>query len=363
MRAHGEGTVYQRGDGRWMATLYDAQGKRRWVYGRTRGEVLDKRKNALRNGLPSSRPVTVATWLARWQAGLQLRPSTTKDYASKAKRISAALGRVRLDRLTSEQIERAHAAWRDEGLSPGMVRNLHRVLHAALNSAVSRGALMRNPASRVRVAVPQPTGTGALTADQTKTLLAKTADQPYGVRWWLALLLGMRQGEVLSLQWSDVDLERGVLFVRRETKTRTSRRALPLAAPIAVMLARLPRTSVFVFPRASGERRDSKADWTEWQMLLASCDLPRVRVHDARHTTPTLLLELGVPARVVSEILGHSTTRLTMDTYTHVHDPLMRDAVERLTTYLTTEATTKLTTESMEHGGVSHRKSRLKIVR
>lgn len=96
-----------------------------------------------------------------------------------------------------------------------------------------------------------------------------------------------------------------------------------------------PRNGPFVFPRANGQRKDSKADWLEWQLLLERCGLPRVRVHDCRHTTPTLLLELGVPARVVSEILGHSTIAMTLDTYTHVHDPMMREALDKLTARLT----------------------------
>jgi integrase len=179
----------------------------------------------------------------------------------------------------------------------------------------------------------------ALTTVQARIVLAKAARNPQGVRWWLALLLGMRQGEVLGLEWADLDLRNGVLLVQRDKAKTGKARALPLPAVVVAMLKALPRTSTFVFPRPNGQRKDSKADWTEWQMLLASCDLPRVRVHDCRHTTPTLLLELGVPARVVSEILGHSTTAMTLDTYTHVHDPALRAALDQLTAHLTVQPT------------------------
>lgn len=338
MRARGEGSVYQRKkDGRWVATVYDDQGQRRTLYGRTQAEVMGKKRKAQREGLPTGKPVTVEAWLATWQQGLQLRPSTVKDYASKAKRIGAEIGRVRLDKLRPDRIEKMYAAWLAEGLSPGMVRNLHRVLHAALQVAWRRDLIVRNPAAQVRPPTPSRKPPQALTADQARLVLAKAATQPYGVRWWLALLLGMRQGEVLSLRWDDLDLSNGTLIVRRDTSKTHRARALPLPAVVVSMLKDLPRSSVLVFPRADGQRRDSKADWNEWQLLLARCDLPRIRVHDARHTTPTLLLELGVPARVVSEILGHSTVGMTLDTYTHVHDPSLRSALDGLTAVLTAQ--------------------------
>lgn len=335
MRAKGEGSIYQRTkDGRWVATLYDDMGQRRILYAKSEKAALAAKRKALREGLPTGGPITVAAWLDQWQKGLHLRQSTTSDYASKAKRITAALGKHRLDRLTADQIESAYTKWLAEGLSPGMVRNLHRVLHAALQVAFRRGLLVRNPATQARPPTPRPKPSAALTAAQATHVLQVAAQRPNGVRWWLALLLGMRQGEVLNLLWTDLDLVAGVLVIQRETKSKASKRALPLPAIVVQMLNELPRNGPFVFPRANGQRKDSKADWLEWQLLLERCDLPRVRVHDCRHTTPTLLLELGVPARVVSEILGHSTIAITLDVYTHVHDPMMREALDRLTASL-----------------------------
>lgn len=345
MRAKGEGTVYQRQDGRWVATLYDDLGKRRTIYGPTEKDVLTKRRIALREGLPTGQPTTLSAWLTAWQRGLQLRPSTVKDYASKCKRLDKALGKVRLDRLSPEQIEGCYAKWSAEGLSPGMIRNLHRVLHAALQVALKRRLIVRNPATQVRAPQPTPPPPKALDAAQARKVLARAAIEPLGVRWWLALLLGMRQGEVLGLTWADLDLDNGVVVVRRDVAKSGKGRAIPLPAPIPAMLNALPRTSELVFPRPDGSRRDSKADWNEWQLLLARCDLPKARVHDCRHTTPTLLLELGVPAKVVSEILGHSTTRMTLDTYTHVGDPLMRTALDRLSALLTADVTADLTAD------------------
>jgi integrase len=339
VRAKGEGTVYQRKDGRWVATLYDDRGQRRALYGRTEREVLAKRRKAQREGLPSGRPITVAAWLEQWVAALATRPlrkSTTDDYASKARRITKALGRHRLDRLTAAQIERAYADWLAEGLSPGMVKNLHRVLHACLQTAWRRDLIVKNPAALVEPPAPRPKPGVALTVDQARAVLAEAAQRPMGVRWWLALLLGMRQGEVLGLQWNHVDLDGGALMVVRDNaKTTSSARVLPLAPVLVSMLGELPRTSEFMFPSARGGRRDSKADWNEWQQLLAWCNLPRIRVHDCRHTTPTLLMELGVPARVVSEILGHATVGMTLNVYTHVPDPMVRSALDQLTARLT----------------------------
>ena len=161
----------------------------------------------------------------------------------------------------------------------------------------------------------------------------------------VGLALGLRQGEALGLWWEDIDLNAGLLRVRRalqrqrggglvftDPKTQRSKRTLPLPAPLLTALrdhqqeqakeqitaGSLWRGSPCVFTTPVGTPIDPRNDYREFKKLLARAELPSVRLHDLRHTAANLLLAQGVPARVVMEILGHSAIALTMNTYSHV---------------------------------------------
>jgi integrase len=176
-------------------------------------------------------------------------------------------------------------------------------------------------------------------------------------RWLVGLALGLRQGEALGLWWDDIDLEAGVLRVRRalqrqrggglvftQPKTSRSRRTIPLPGPLAEVLrvhkerqekeqikaAPLWRGSACVFTTPTGTPVDPRNDYREFKKLLTRAGLPSVRLHDLRHTAASLLPAQGVPARVVMEILGHSQIALTMNTYSHVAPEVSREAADRI---------------------------------
>lgn len=177
-------------------------------------------------------------------------------------------------------------------------------------------------------------------------------------RWVIAIALGLRQGEALGLRWSDVDLDEGVLHVRRalqrqpdgalklaEPKTARSRRAVPLP-PSAVDALRDRRLLQeeeeertgglwanrlgLVFTTSVGTPIHPRNDLRSFRAITERGGLRRVRLHDLRHTTATLLLAQGVPARVVMEILGHSQISVTLNTYSHVAPELARATTVRI---------------------------------
>lgn len=345
MRA--EGSVYQRGkDGRWVATVRDPDtGKARAFYGATRDAAIAHRARALA-GEPEPSSVRLGEWLWAWHDGLTLRPSTIKGYASKVRTVEIALGDVRLDRLSGARLDDAYIAWLKQGLSPSSVHHLHRTLHRALAVAVRRGVLHTNPADRAEPPKVPRVRFPTLTVAQARAVLKTARGRRNEARWWLALVLGMRQGETLALRWDDVDLHGGVIHVTHDTKAQL--RALPLPPSVAQVLrahkavqeaekavARTWRDPDLVFASPRGWRISSRADWGDWKHLLELAGCPDVRLHDARHSAATLLFELGVPAVVVASILGHSTIRLTLDTYTHVASPIIADALSRLAGELT----------------------------
>jgi integrase len=168
--------------------------------------------------------------------------------------------------------------------------------------------------------------------------------------------MGLRQGEILGLRWSDVDLEAATIRVTQalqrvngrldfvEPKSQSSRRTIPLPATVARALRahrsrqleeRLAagarwRESDLVFTTSVGTPLDCRNVTRRFQAALEGAGLPRLRFHDLRHTAASLMLAQGVPPRVVMETLGHSQISLTMNTYSHVIPALQREAADRM---------------------------------
>jgi integrase len=250
-RGNGEGSIYQRSDGTWCSALWAENGKRKVIYGRTRQDVADKLAVALADrakGLPIAvERQTVAAFLTSWleeTAQHRLRPRTYVRYRQLVERHALpALGRVTLQKLTPQQLSGLYGAKLAEGLSPRTVQFLHAVLHGALRQALLWGLIPRNPADAVRAPRPKRHPMQPLDADQTRALLTAATGDPLEALYVLAVMTGMRQGELLGLRWSDVDWDAGRVQVRHtlqwlkggewrldEPKTGHSRRSIRLPA-------------------------------------------------------------------------------------------------------------------------------------
>lgn len=200
-----------------------------------------------------------------------------------------------------------------------------------------------------------------LTATEARRVLDAAAAGRNAARWSVALALGLRQGEALGLQWADVELDAGTLTVRRalqrqrgaglvlvEPKSRAGRRTIALPRPLvdglrahraAQLAERMTAGPVWedhglVFCQPNGRPLDPRGDHRAWRALLAAAGVRPARLHDARHTAATLLLQQGVPARVAMQVLGHSQVTLTLGTYSHVVPELAREAADRMGTPL-----------------------------
>jgi integrase len=362
-RANGQGAVYLRGDGRWEGQLRLPAGGRKSVYARTRRDLLRKLREAnwmLAQGLPvSSRNQTLSTFLASWLevARHRIRPSTYDSYELNIRRISAQLGAVPLVRLSPPGIQDAYGRLSAQGLSDYSVLQVHRTLHRALDRAFRWGLIPRNPASLVLPPRPRKREMTALTSEQLLRLLSSTRGEPMHALWVLLGTAGLRLGEAMGLEWVDVDLEarrvrihqavqrrRGVGLVLLSPKTPRSRRSVQLTEiavealrahrllqqglrPIKWIEAASPR---FVFTSRVGGPMDGSRARTALTEALLRAGVPRVRVHDLRHTTASVLLELGVHPKVVQDLLGHSTIAVTLDAYSHVAPGLHLEAIRQL---------------------------------
>jgi integrase len=369
--ASGESSIHKGVDGRWhgyvsMGLKRDGLRDRRHVSGSSRAVVVAKVRDLERrrdSGLAqgAGRAPTVAEWLEHWLetiASRKVRVRTLDGYRSKINNhIKPALGHHRLDRLQPEHVEAFYAECGALGLAPASVLQCHRILSRALKVAMQRGRVMRNVCTLVDAPSAPRTEIAPLTKVEARRLLAVSRNLRNGARWSVALALGLRQGEALALQWKDVDLDAGTLSVRRalqrqtgeglvyvEPKSVAGRRSLVLPEGLREAL-RLHRTAQaaerlaagaewrdddLVFAQVNGKPIDPRRDWSDWKTLLAKAQVRDARLHDARHTAATLLLQQGVPARVAMQILGHSQIGLTLGTYSHVVPELAQEAAERM---------------------------------
>ena len=368
-RGHGEGTIYQRKDGRWCAAVTvgrDAKGrlKRRYVYGRSRREVQDTLAKLLvdqRNGADiTPQRQTLGEFLERWLEDT-VRPAAARNTYDNYKvivhkHLLPVLGALPLAKLAPQHLQRLYREKQDSGLTR-TVRLIHAVLHRALGQAVRWGLVQRNVADMVDVPRVARREQRALDqAELARFLGAAREDRLYAL-YLVAVAAGLRMGEVLGLRWDDVDFDRGVLHVRHnlqwfndgpqltELKTAKSRRVLVL--PPTVMDALRMHLAA-----QQKEREAAGAAWREqgfvfstgigtplnpsgvrnrsFRRVLERAELPRIRFHDLRHTMATQMLHAGENPKVVQEMLGHSTIQMTMNTYAHVISGAQRAAAARM---------------------------------
>ena len=275
------------------------------------------------------------------------------------------LGDIELQRLTPSNLSGFYRtlltdARRDgQGLAPKTVRNIHAMLHRALKDAVRLGYLVRNVADAVtppRAASPEMQ---VWTPDQLRAFLAQVRHDRLYALWLLVATTAMRRAELAGLRWVDVDLAAARVSPRRprvvvnyvvhesEPKTRMGRRSLALdPATVAALeehkirqeqeradVGSAWRDSGLVFTRPEGSpiHPDLITDW--FRRLARAARLPPIRLHDVRHSYATAALAAGIPAKVISERLGHATIAITLDVYSHVipgMDAQAADAVASL---------------------------------
>lgn len=324
--------------GRWVAMVdlgyHNGRRKRRALYAATRKEAAIKLQEALaakNSGSLVVGQVTVETWMRYWLDVIcverGLKANTMKSHRSKVERyVIEYLGHHRLDRLAPEQVRAMYADMRRRGLSEATLRQTHAVLHRALEVAAREGKASRNVAGLIDPPKTERKKRHGLTLDQARRVLTGAH-----LRWYVALYLGLRQGEALGLRWSDVNLDEGLLYVEQTLvrvpgeglrfdtpKSRSSRRVIPLPTVVlsrfkvawAEHLANGGDPNGLVFHR-DGLPIDHRADWQAWSNLLDEAGVPHVALHAARNTTASLLEAAGVPARLVMEILGQSSVEVT----------------------------------------------------
>lgn len=308
---------------------------------------------------------TMARFLASWLEGVKptLRPRSWDRYEEHIRlQLIPTLGRIPLARLSPADVQRANNALLQMGLAPATVGRAHATLRAALKQALRWQLIPSNPASLVTPPRVEQGEMAALDADQARRFLQAASGTPLEALWVLAVTTGLRQGELLALQWSEVDLDGGSVRVtgtltrigidvgsgghaktHRVTappKSARSRRRVEIGALALAALRDHRRRQVdervhagtlwvernLVFSGATGGHLHPAQLNRELAIQLARAGLPKIRFHDLRHTAASLLLGRDVNPKKVSEMLGHSTVAITLDTYSHVLPTMHKEA-------------------------------------
>jgi integrase len=367
-RGPNEGSIYQRQDGRWSASIHlgyeNGKRVRKHVLGHSRKEVADKLAS-IQQLQRENRPIPdqrakLGPFLRQWLeevARPRVRPSTYDSYRDIVElHLIPGLGRIPLAKLRPEDVQHFVNAKRATGLSPRRVQYFHAVLRNALKTAERWGLVSRNVAKLVDIPRVHQREMTPLTPEQAKKLIEASVADRYRGLWITALGTGLRQGELLALRWEDVDLGKRRLRVRhslvnvdgeltlQEPKTERSRRSIVLPAVVVTAL-REHRTqqlqdrllagaqwmnSGHVFATMLGKPHHAATITRAFQDALDRAGLPDVRFHDLRHSAATFLLAQGMTLEDVKNQLGHSTIVLTSNTYGHVLDQRQRQVARAM---------------------------------
>ena len=234
---------------------------------------------------------------------------------------------------------------------------IHTLMHAVLKQAVKEGILGRNPAAAVERPKVEQTERQILTEEQVRQLIFTTTNTRYGTLIYMALITGMREGELLGLKWSDVDWTRGQLFVQRQLqkkkgdgnglvppKTKAGVRHIKLGQGTLDRLVKHReqqglqkaangsrwQENDLIFPNTIGKPESSRNMYEDYKHLLSENGLPDINFHALRHTALSHLLDMGTPVNTVQRWAGHSKASVTTDTYGHSLAHAEDEAAERL---------------------------------
>jgi integrase len=366
-RGNGEGHPRKRDDGRWELQI-TVNGERRSLYGKTRQEVLRKRKDL--DLTPRAHSTETVAELARvWQANV-VEPHRAKltavTYAQYLRtHILPVLGEKKLGDVRPADVERWLAGLRAQGKADATIQNAMAVLRVLMTYAVRTERIARNPASLVPVSVPKPREVTAPSPDQMRRFIAAMAGDDYGPIFLSILALGLRRGEALGLTWDCLDMPNRVIHIRKalkwiphegfelgDLKRRTSRRDLHLPEPLADLFKELFRQVPerwagyskygrkydswnLVFRTQEGRPVGQNYALRRLRMALKRAGLDEsLRLHDLRHHYASILFAQGVDPKIVQEQLGHANLGVTMNVYTHLLPKSRRDASERVWSYL-----------------------------
>jgi len=369
-RGKKEGTIFKRKNGTWRAQI-TLDGKRLSHTGQTYSECREwirETQRRLNTGLTfAGSQIKLGEYLSDWLETTKatVRPKTWRQYKQIANDyILPSLGRIKIMALRPDQIQRVYDQLLREGKGRRTVQLVHAVIHRSLAQAVKLGLLGRNPDDATSPPKPKKREVKILDQGQVHRLLIAARTRGFGrlALFHLALVTGMRQGELLALKWDDLDLTAKSLQVKRQLKrvpgggfnfappkTKAGYRTIRLGDRTTTILKRYYQVQLdvkskagevwqehgLVYPSTVGTPLNPRNVVRTFKKLLADAGLPEIRFHDLRHTAASIMLNNGIDVLIVSKRLGHSKPSITLDIYGHLIAHSQEKAAELVDTLIT----------------------------
>lgn len=393
-RANGEGTIRKLKDGRWEARItvgYTPEGRQKFKThsAKIQGEVIrwlnEFKQNKERFSANEVVKYTLRDWLMSWYETYvinNVKVSTRASYEGIIRNhLIPHIGYIKLVELKKVDIERMYielvkGEGRKKKLSVKSIKNIHLVLHKALEEALQREYITKNPASIANVPTLKSQNMKKkeieiyTKEEQEQLIKVSKTDDIYGSLVIFALYSGMRKGEILALQWDDLDFEKRTISVDKQlrrirnydsnikkktilrfennTKTDNSERIIPMMDCLKEFLKehykkQLENKKIFkksynklnmVFCREDGAPLDPDTVLAKYHKLTENAGIKKCTFHALRHTFATRAIESGMNVKYVSKILGHSSVEFTMNVYTHALPDMQLQEMMKLNNYL-----------------------------
>ena len=372
------GKTYTYWEARYTVGFDPGTGKQqqRSISGKTQKEVAQKLRQITaeidRGTYQEPEKMTLREWLDIWVTEYlgNTKPHTRKSYISIINNhINPALGAVSLSALTPIQVQRMINGIRStkptmlhQKVNPKTIKNVHGVLHSALSQAVQCGLLRSNPADHAVLPRRFRAEIHVLEAERITEFLRAIEGHRYQYLYLLDLLTGMRQSELLGLQWEDIDWEKGCITVKRQlqflggkegyryTTPKSNKPRIIVLPDVAIRALEKQRAlqkqladffqegwsnpDHLVFTDELGGHIKHDVVYRNLKRIFAGMGLPDLRFHDLRHSYAVLSLQSGCDIKTVQENLGHYAAAFTLDTYGHVTDQMRREGAEKMNRFL-----------------------------
>ena len=380
-RANGEGSITKRSNGTWQGRICvcadPSTGKmiRKSVYGRTQKEVREKMA-ALQKEYADvtnasdldAMEMTLGEWLDMWTADYlkDLKPGTLVSYKSIVENhIRPILGKVALQKLKAPVIQKFYNQLREKGLSPKYIKNVHGVLHRALDMAIKVEFIEKNYSSVCSLPRGEAQEIHPLDTPEQKKLLESIKGEEHEDLIIVDMFTGMRCGELIGLTWDCIDFEKGLIFVKKQlVQTRTAGAKYSFGSlkngktrvlmPADFIMKILKRHKVrqaemklaagelwnegdfpnLVFTHKDGSHLSQPTVWKEFQKLLDKAGLEHHRVHDLRHTFAINSIMAGDDIKTLQENMGHYSAAFTLDRYGHVTETMRKASSDRMQRFI-----------------------------
>jgi integrase len=297
-----------------------------------------------------------------WLSGKahNISSQTLQNYKSYfSKHINSVFGQVPLSKINPLLVQKFITTLREKKLSDSTIKRIFSVVNTSLNNAVKMELIAKNPASVIEKPAVKVKEMKIWDIEEVTNFLQKSKNSPYYIAFLLAITTGMRQGEILGLRWKDVDLDGGVLYVKQTlshdgktfkagAKSKAGNRTIgiddytisalkqhrKIIAQNQLKYGISFQKNDLVICTPKGTPVNPRNLLRAFYNLMDNNHIPKIRFHDLRHTHSSLMLKQGENIKLISERLGHSNVRITLDTYSHVMPNMQKEASNRLSNKL-----------------------------